>query len=224
MIHPPEEGMPHPWWDHRDWYDVHDNTSIAGPDREPEHYREFVVTLPPIGPEDHVVDIGAGTGKLSGLLADAYPDVGRITLIEPNESKLDRARSRLAARLGPERVRPLRATLGEGATLPAGEASLAIVGSVLMPALVGRGGTLRDGRLFVVRVLAEVRSLLRPGGWLFDLETLAMPWDVGAEDGPVRRLTLPELNAALEAAGLDAAECVYRFRDRVVVRARRPSA
>jgi hypothetical protein len=115
-------------------------------------------------------------------------------------------------------------TLGEGATLPAGEASLAIVGSVLMPLLVGRGGTLRDGRLFVLRVLADIRSLLRPGGWLFDLETMAMPWDVGAEDGPARRLTLLELTAALEAAGFEAAECVYRFRDRVVLRAQRPSA
>ena len=216
--------MPHPWWEHRDWYDVHDNTCIAGPDREPEHYREFVITLPPIGPEDHVVDVGAGTGKLSGLLAEAYPDVGRITLIEPNESKLDRARSRLGTRLGAERVRPLRVTLGEGAALPAGQASLAIVGSVLMPLLVGRGGTLRDGRLFVLRVLADIRSLLRPGGWLFDLETMAMPWEVGAEDGPARRLTLLELTAALEAAGFEAAECVYRFRDRVVLRAQRPSA
>ena len=215
--------MPHPYWEHRDWYDVHDNTSIAGPDREPEHYREFVITLPPIGPDDHVVDVGAGTGKLSGLVADAYPDLGRLTLIEPNEGKLDRARSRLTARLGPERVRPLRATLGESATLPAGEASLAIVGSVLMPVLAGRGGTLREGRVWVVRVLGEIRALLRPGGWLFDVETMAMPWDVGtAENGPGRRLTLLELTAALEAAGFEATECVYRFRDRVVVRAQRP--
>jgi len=216
--------MPHPWWEHRDWYDVHDNTSIAGPDREPEHYREFVIALPPIGADDSLVDVGAGTGKLSGLVAEAYPDLGRVTLIEPNESKLDRARTRLASRLGPERVRALRATLGEGAALPAGEATLAIVGSVLMPVLAGRGGTLRDGRAWVVRVLAEIRSALRPGGWLFDVETLAMPWDVGAEDGPVRRLTLLELVAALEAAGFEAVECVYRFRDRVVVRAQRPSA
>jgi SAM-dependent methyltransferase len=214
--------MPHPWWEHRDWYDVHDNTSVAGTDREPEHYRELVIALPPIGPEDHVADVGAGTGKLSGLLADAYPDVGRITLVEPNEGKLDRARSRLADRLGAERVRALRATVGEGAALPAGEASLAIVGSVLMPALLGRGGTLRDGRAWVVRVLADIRSLLRPGGWLFDLETIAMPWDVGAVDGPVRRLTLLELTAALEAAGWGAVECVYRFRDRVVLRAQCP--
>ena len=214
--------MPHPYWEHRDWYDVHDNTSMAGPDREPEHYREFVIALPPIGPDDSLVDVGAGTGKLSGLVAEAYPDLGRVTLIEPNESKLDRARSRLASRLGPERVRALRATLGEGAALPAGEATLAIVGSVLMPVLAGRGGTQRDGRAWVVRVLAEIRAALRPGGWLYDVETLAMPWDVGAEDGPVRRLTLPELTAALEAAGFEAAECVYRFRDRVVVRAQRP--
>jgi SAM-dependent methyltransferase len=169
-----------------------------------------------------VVDVGAGTGKLSGLVADAYPDLGRLTLIEPNESKLDRARSRLAARLGPERVRPLRATLGEGAGLPADEATLAIVGSVLMPVLLGRGGSLRDGRAWLVRILAEIRSLLRPGGWLFDVETVAMPWDVGTDDGPGRRLTLLELTAALEAAGLDLVECVYRFRDRVVVRAQRP--
>ena len=214
--------MPHPYWEHRDWYDVHDNTSMAGPDREPEHYREFVIALPPIGPDDSLVDVGAGTGKLSGLVAEAYPDLGRVTLIEPNESKLDRARTRLASRLGPERVRALRATLGEGAALPAGEATLAIVGSVLMPVLAGRGGTQRDGRAWVVRVLAEIHAALRPGGWLYDVETLAMPWDVGAEDGPVRRLTLLELVAALEAAGFEAAECVYRFRDRVVVRAQRP--
>jgi SAM-dependent methyltransferase len=216
--------MPHPYWEHRDWYDVHDKESVAGPEREPEHYREFVVALPPIGPEDHVVDVGAGTGKLAGFLADAYPDVGRVTLVEPNEGKLDRARSRLTARLGAERVRALRAALGEGATLPAGEASIAIVGSVLMPALLGRGGSLRDGRAWVVRVLAEIRSLLRPGGLLFDVETVAMPWDVGAEDGPARRLTPLELTAALEAAGFDLVECVYRFRDRTVYRAQRPPA
>jgi SAM-dependent methyltransferase len=167
--------MPHPFWEHPDWYDVHDNTCIAGPDREPEHYREFVIALPPIGAEDHVADVGAGTGKLSGLLADAYPEVGKVTLIEPNERKLERARGRLAERLGADRVRAVRAVLGEDDDLPAGEATLAIVGSVLMPVLVSRGGTLREGRAWVVRVLSEIRSLLGPGGWLYDVETLAMP-------------------------------------------------
>jgi SAM-dependent methyltransferase len=216
--------MPHPYWEHPDWYDVHDNQCVAGVEREPEHYREFVVALPPVGPEDHVIDVGAGTGKLSGLLADAYPEVGRVTLIEPNERKLERARGRLATRLGPERVRAVRAVLGEGASLPAEEGSLAIVGSVLMPVLLGRGGTLREGRAWVVRALGEIRSLLRPGGWLYDVETMAMPWDVGTADGPARRLTLLELTAAVDASGFESAECVYRFRDRVVVKGQRPTA
>jgi len=214
--------MPHPYWEHPDWYDVHDNTSVAGPDREPEHYREFLIALPPVGADDHVVDVGAGTGKLSDLLAQAYRDVGLVTLIEPNERKLERARARLAARLGDARVRPLRAVLGEAARLPAGEATLAIVGSVLMPVVVGRGGTLRDGRAWVVRALAEIRSLLRPGAWLYDVETVAMPWDVGAAEGPTRRLTPLELVDAVVAAGFDAVECVYRFRDRIVLKAQRP--
>jgi SAM-dependent methyltransferase len=216
--------MPHPYWEHPDWYDVHDNTFMAGPDREPEHYREFVISLPPIGAADHVADVGAGTGKLSALLADAYPDVGKVTLIEPNERKLARARGRLEKRLGAERELAVLALLGEGAELAAKEATLAIVGSVLMPVLLGRGGTLRDGRAWVVRALGEIRSLLRPGGWLFDVETMAMPWDVGAGDGPVRRLTPLELLAALDAAGFESAEYVYRFRDRVVLKAQRPTA
>lgn len=210
--------MSRTFWDHPDWYDCHDNTSVAGPDREPEHYRELVIALPPIGADDHVVDVGAGTGKLSLLLAAAYPDVGRITLVEPNESKLARARARLATHVG-ERAVAVRAALGHGAPPAVTGATLAIVGSVLLPVLLSRGGSLADGRAFVARALAEARALLRPGAWLYDLETVAMPWDVGAEDGPARRLTLPELTEAIAAAGFGRVECVYRFRDRAIVRA-----
>src|SRR5215510_8186507 len=71
-------------WDHPDWYDLHDTTWTAGPEREPEHYRELVIALPPVDAQDHLVDVGAGTGKLSGLIARGYPKLGRVTLIEPN--------------------------------------------------------------------------------------------------------------------------------------------
>ncbi len=216
--------MSHPFWDDPDWYDAHDNRSVAGVEREPEHYNEFVVALPPIGAEDHVVDVGAGTGKLSRLLADAYPEVGRVTLVEPNERKLERARARLAERLSAKRVTAIRGMLGEGAAPPVAGATLAIVGSVLMPVLLGRGGTLRAGRPWIVRALAEIHAWLRPGAWLYDVETLAMPWDVGTEDGPVRRLTLLELTDAFHEAGFVSVECVYRFRDRATLRGRRPPA
>ena len=33
-------------WEHPDWYDLHDTTWTAGPEREPEHYRELVLALP----------------------------------------------------------------------------------------------------------------------------------------------------------------------------------
>lgn len=212
--------MSHAFWDHPDWYDCHDNTSVAGPDREPEHYRECVIALPPIDAGDHVVDIGAGTGKLSLLLASAYPRVGRISLVEPNEAKLDRARARLREYLG-DRVAALRASLGDGASPPISDATLAIVGSVLMPILLARGGTLAEGRAFVHRALTEAYAMLQPGGWLYDVETVAMPWDVGAAEGPARRLTLPELTEAVARAGFADVECLYRFRDRVAVRGRR---
>jgi hypothetical protein len=28
-------------WEHPDWYDIHDTTWTAGPEREPEHYRSW---------------------------------------------------------------------------------------------------------------------------------------------------------------------------------------
>ena len=82
-------------WEHPDWYDLHDTTWTAGPEREPEHYRELLLSLPPLGSADHLLDIGAGTGKLACLVARGYPELGRVTLLEPNEPKLERAAARV---------------------------------------------------------------------------------------------------------------------------------
>ena len=37
--------MDNTFWDHPDWYDCHDNTSIAGPDREPDAERPLTSAL-----------------------------------------------------------------------------------------------------------------------------------------------------------------------------------
>ena len=172
MIHPPEDGMPHPWWEHRDWYDVHDNTSIAGPDREPEHYREFVITLPPIGPDDHVVDVGAGTGKLSGLARRRLPgrradhadraqrEQARPRPEPPRRPPRSRARAPAARDAGRRRdVARRRGLARHRGQRPHARARRARRDAARRAALRGPGRWPRSGRS------------CGPGGWLFDLET-----------------------------------------------------
>jgi SAM-dependent methyltransferase len=208
-------------WEHPDWYDLHDTTWTAGPEREPEHYREAVIALPPLDRDDHLVDLGAGTGKLAGLIARSYPGLGRLTLVEPNARKAARAVARLREVLPSAEIVCVAYGLGEGRALDVREATVATLGSVFMPIMELRGGSLADGLRWLRDSLGEIRAMLRPGGWLYDLETLAAPWALGGLGDPVRRLTLPELSAEIVAAGFEAAECAYRFRDRVTLRARR---
>jgi SAM-dependent methyltransferase len=211
-------------WEHPDWYDLHDTTWTAGPEREPEHYREAVIALPPLDRDDHLVDLGAGTGKLASLIARSYPSLGRLTLVEPNPHKLARAVARLREALPSAEIAGVPGALGEGRALGVQEATVATVGSVFMPVMELRGGSLADALRWLRDSLREIHTMLRPGGWLYDLETLAAPWARGGPDDPARRLTLPELSAEIADAGFDAVECVYRFRDRVTLRARRPAA
>jgi SAM-dependent methyltransferase len=212
-----------PPWEHPDWYDLHDTTWTAGPEREPEHYREAVIALPPLDREDHLVDLGAGTGKLAVLIAKSYPGLGRVTLVEPNERKVARAVSRLREVLPRAEIVGVTGGLGEGQALEVRGTTVATVGSVFMPIMELRGGSMAEGLRWLRDALAEIRAMLGPGGWLYDLETLAAPWARGGPDDPVRRLTMPELSAEIAAAGFEPPECVYRFRDRVTLRAHRPS-
>lgn len=208
-------------WEHPAWYDLHDNTYTAGPEREPEHYREFVLTLPPLDRQDHLVDLGAGTGKLALLIAQGYEQLGQVTLIDPNAPKLERAEARLRKVLPQAKITTVALGLGVNAPLPTLEANLGIIGSVLMPIMITRGGTLTDGLGWLRRVLQEAQGLLTAGSWLYDLETVAAPWDLGGLTDPVRRLYLPELMDEFWRVGFSEVECLYRFRDRVIVRGRK---
>lgn len=212
-------------WEHPDWYDLHDTAFSAGSEREAEHYKELLLALPPLGGDHRIVDLGTGTGKLACLVTASYPAIGQVTLVEPNAAKLERALERVTALVGGERVEAFGLALGEGAidadTLQPAP-NVALVGSVFMPAMELYRGSLREGLAWMGRALAEVHALLEPGGMLLLLETLALPWTKGELDDPCRRLNHLELSRELACAEFADIECVYRFRDRVVLRSRRP--
>jgi SAM-dependent methyltransferase len=185
-----------PWanapWEHPDWYDIHDTTWTAGPEREAEHYRELVIALPPLDAANHLLDAGCGTGKLAALIARGYPKLGRVTLLEPNPSKLERAAAKL---------RELLPTggLGEGEGLTVEPARVVVVGSVLMPIMELRGGKFVDGLawlpprshfLFAARHTNDVQhavDVTRPAGACHHLVAEELPIrDACKEVGCVR--------------------------------------
>jgi hypothetical protein len=208
-------------WEHPDWYDLHDTTWTAGPEREPEHYRELVISLPPLDYEDHLVDVGAGTGKIACAVGRAYPRLGRVSLVEPNEKKLERAVERVREILPNAEIRAFPLALGFDGTLPELEASVITVGSVFMPAMELWSGSLASALEWLRASLEQTSGALRRDGALFDVETLGPPWLRGNLDGPSRRLRMPELSEELLRKFVTV-ECVYRFRDRVILKAAAP--
>ena len=220
-VKPPGEPPVEPPWEHPDWYDLHDTAWTAGSEREPEHYRELVLALPPLGETHHLVDIGAGTGKLSHLIARGYRDLGRVTLVEPNEAKLTRARALVGEALPGAQIDGWAKYAGRGQLPASGDADIVVFGSVLMPVLGMATMSFAEGMAWLDRSLVEAAGLLRPGGWMYALETLGNAFAQPTTEGPSRRLFLQELIEHCTRAGLEDVECVYRFRDRVIVRGRR---
>jgi hypothetical protein len=208
-------------WAHPDWYDLHDTTWTAGPEREPEHYRELVIALPPLDYDDHLVDLGAGTGKIACAVGRAYPRLGRVSLVEPNEKKLERAVERVRETLPNAEIRAFPIGLGFDGTLPELDASVVTVGSVFMPVMELWSGSLSSALDWLKASLDQTSKVLRRDGSLFDVETLGPPWLRGNLDGPSRRLRMSELTEELLRRFVTV-ECVYRFRDRVILRAAAP--
>jgi hypothetical protein len=208
-------------WEHPDWYDLHDTTWTAGPEREPEHYRELVIALPPLDYDDHLVDLGAGTGKIACAIGRAYPRLGRVSLVEPNEKKLERAVERVRETLPNAEIRAYPIAVGFDGALPELDASAVTVGSVFMPVMELWSGSLGSALDWLRTSVEQASRILRRDGALFDVETLGAPWIRGNLDGPSRRLRMSELTEELFRR-FAAVECVYRFRDRVILRAASP--
>lgn len=208
-------------WEHPDWYDLHDTTWTAGPEREPEQYRELVLSLPPLDYEDHLMDVGAGTGKLACAIGRAYPRLGRVSLVEPNERKLERAVERVKEALPSAEIRAFPVHIGRGEALPEHSASVVTVGSVFMPQMELSSGSLASALEWLRSSFDQIADLVRGDGAFFDVETLGPPWLRGNIDGPSRRLRMSELTEELSRK-FASVECVYRFRDRVILKSATP--
>jgi SAM-dependent methyltransferase len=137
----------------------------------------------PLPGNARILDAGCGTGGNWAMLSR----FGRVAGVDVAELALDAARAR-----GIESV--ARASVAQ---LPFGEASFDLVTSfeVLYHSAVGDD----------VAALAELRRVLRPGGWLL-LRLPAFEWLRGAHDEAVhtaRRYTRRSVRSKLAAAGLE---------------------
>jgi ubiquinone/menaquinone biosynthesis C-methylase UbiE len=160
-----------------------------------------------------VVELGAGTGRLSCLLA---PRVERILLLDASQHMLDVAADKLA-RLGPDNW---QTQVADNRCLPVVDqsADMAISGWSL-GYLVGEHP--ETWRAELGKALHEMRRVLRPGGTIVILETLG----TGHETPHPPTVTLADYYSYLETAGfastwirtdyrfvsLDEAEALTRF-------------
>ncbi len=132
-----------------------------------------------------ILDLGAGTGMLSGFVLDAYPGC-EVTLLDGADLMLDRAREALGGRL----VHFLKADLNAG--LPDGPWD-AVVSALAIHHLEDRGKR---------HVFEEAHRILRPGGIFVNSEHVLGPTPF--LDAEYRRWH----EAEARAAGIDDAEWV----------------
>lgn len=151
-----------------------------------------------------VVEVGAGTGRLTRLMASAGADV---LATEPAEAMREVAQASLAG-LGPGRA---RVVAGEGAALPAeaGCADLVIAGWVFGHQRSWYPDTWRET---IGACIKEMQRVARPGGSLVIIETLG----TGREEPAPPRPELGEYYRWLEEAwgfSRRAIRTDYRFLD-----------
>ncbi len=136
-----------------------------------------------------VVELGAGTGRLSCLLA---PHVRSLQIFDASPAMLTVAQAKLT-QMG---ARHWQAQVADHSTLPAADgcADLALVGWSLCYAALDHPENWRAG---LERALGEMRRVLRPGGTLIILETLGTGFEA-----PHPPDVLRDYLAYLDEAGL----------------------
>ena len=125
------------------------------------HGQKNIAALLDLQPGMRVADVGCGPGRLTLPLAKAVGPTGEVVALDLQQAMLDRMLRRIGA-AGLSNVRPLHAAAGAGALPPA------YFDRVLLTSVLGE---IPDRQ----RALSEIRTALRPGGFLLVIENLGDP-------------------------------------------------
>jgi tRNA (cmo5U34)-methyltransferase len=148
---------------------------------------ELLATLAP--PGAHVLDLGGGTGALSGAVLDGLPEA-RVTVLDVDGAMLDEARRRLAP-FGE------RAQFREASFLDPLPAADAVVASLALHHIRDLGAK--------TDLYRAIHASLAPGGVLLNLDAAV------AEDQRLNALTFDRWAADMAAQGIMDAEARGHF-------------
>lgn len=155
-------------------------------------FRERLVDLARLGPEESVLDVGCGTGTLAIAAERRVGPAGRVMGIDPSPEMIRRAR-RKARRVAPE----VTFAIGAAERLPLPDAAFDAVLAVAV--LHHLPGAVRPG------AIGEMRRVLKPGGRLLVVDfggPAAGRRSWIAHLGHHARFDLREVVPLLAAAGL----------------------
>jgi SAM-dependent methyltransferase len=195
-------GERHGFWENPGWYDARAIRAEDDHDDLPAMRAALVRALPPLRPDGNVLDLGAGTGALTLLLASVYPHLS-YTLLDGRGAALGRAQEKLLASAPHLRLTLLNDTVDPQTDLPLPGGPYHLVTSSIALHDFARPAAPDDSegrachRATHVALLRRIRGALEPGGHFIYGDSMRAGFRVS------------EHLATLTEAGFGEVDCAY---------------